>query len=69
MQAYRNTYILENNTLIINLPESFSHKSVEVIVLTAVDSINAESNLKKRKSESIKRLLSLSVWDDEDDLY
>lgn len=68
MQAYRNTYILENNTLIINLPESFSHKSVDVIVLPAVDSTNAESNLKFKKSESIKRLLSLSVWDDEDDL-
>ncbi len=68
MQAYRNTYILENNTLIINLPESFSHKSVEVIVLPSADSLNAESNLKFKKSESIKRLLSLSVWDDEHDL-
>lgn len=63
MQAFRNTYILENNTLTITLPESFSYKSVDVIVLPATDSQATENNLKYQRSDSIKRLLSLSVWD------
>ncbi len=33
MEALRNIYTVENNRIIIDLPQNFNHKEVEVIIL------------------------------------
>lgn len=64
MQAFRNIYTVQNNRVIIDLPESFDYQSVEVIIMPAYDRKINEAH--PNKSERLKKLLSLSVWDEND---
>jgi hypothetical protein len=68
MQALRNIYTVENNKIVIDLPKSFQHKSVEVIILPISEfkTLHATKNEAADKSERIKKLLSISVWSDTD---
>ncbi len=66
MQVLRNIYTVQNNQIIIDLPKSFYHKSVEVIILPLCDFPLFQTKKKSSfdKSERLKRLLSISVWDE-----
>jgi len=67
MQALRTIHTVQNNQIIINLPESFQHKSVEVIVLPIYEyNAFAQENPKANKNERLAKLLSLSVWNETD---
>jgi hypothetical protein len=69
MQAIRNIYAVKNNQVIIDLPESFDYTSVEVIILPAYNGNLLNRNdieINQNKNERLKKLLSISVWDEED---
>jgi hypothetical protein len=67
MQAIRNIYTVENNQIIINLPKSFANEEVEVIILpVAPNTKRRKKNIPKKKEAGLTKLLSVSVWSDED---
>jgi hypothetical protein len=68
MQALRNIYTVQNNQIVINLPMTFQHKSVEVIILPIYEykTLEIKQNTTTEKSERLKKLLSISVWNDTD---
>lgn len=68
MQAIRNIYSVQNNQIVIDLPKSFYHKSVEVIILP-INELKSDDVVFKntnKKREGLKKLLSISFWNDED---
>jgi len=67
MQALRNIYQVHNNQIVIDLPKMFQHKAVEVIILPFVE-IKAQKpqSISATKKERLKKLLSVSVWEDAD---
>ncbi len=64
MQALRNIYTVRNKQITINLPEYFDYSSVEVIILP-INQIVKEDIIRS-KEESLKKLLSISKWYEED---
>ena len=68
MQALRNIYKVDNQRLVIELPLSFQHSEVEVIILpVSEEATKAEPILAKEdKTERLSRLLSIGVWSDAD---
>ena len=70
MQAIRSIYKVENQRLVIELPASFQHTEVEVIILP----VSAEeeedvlsTSSQDEKAESLDRLMSVGVWDEVDE--
>ncbi len=66
MEALRNIYTVENNRIIIDLPQNYNHKEVEVIILPFFKYQIIEKNKNEDKQKQIERLLSVSVWNDND---
>jgi len=68
MQALRSIYKVENQRLIIDLPPSFQHSEVEVIILPAAEDTPQplQTQTKEDKAERLSRLLSVGVWSDAD---
>jgi len=64
MEALRNIYTVLNNQIIIDLPETFRHKSVEVIILPINEFLKQEN--KNEKQERLKKLLTVSEWSEND---
>lgn len=67
-QAIRSIYKVENQKLVIELPASFQHTEVEVIVLPV--SSEEEEDVpyaidRGSKAERLGELSKLSVWEDE----
>jgi hypothetical protein len=70
MQAIRSIYKVENQKLVIELPASFQHTEVEVIILPV--SVEDEADVasipsQDEKAESLERLMSVGVWDEVDE--
>ena len=70
MQAIRSIYKVENQKLVIELPASFQHTEVEVIILPV--SVEDEAVLpvavdRGSKAERLEELSNLSVWDEADE--
>ena len=70
MQAIRSIYKVENGKLVIELPASFQHTEVEVIILP-ISAGEEEGVLpmpsQDEKAESLERLMSVGVWDEVDE--
>ena len=66
MEALRNIYTVENNRIIIDLPQNYNHKEVEVIILPFLQYQIIEKKKKKDKQKQIELLLSISVWNDKE---
>lgn len=68
MQAYKYYYTVENNRILIELPKTFNHTSVEVIVLPVekTKTKQKETPLNGDKSKQLVELLSIGVWSDSD---
>ncbi len=66
MEALRNIYKVENNRIVIDLPQSFNHKEVEVIVMPFLESQIIRKDEQHNKQKQIENLLSVSVWQDDD---
>jgi hypothetical protein len=68
MQALRNIYKVDNQRLVIELPPSFQHSEVEVIILpVSAEAPKAEPMFAREdKTERLSRLLSIGVWSDAD---
>jgi predicted lactoylglutathione lyase len=64
MQALRNIYTVINNQIIIDLPETFKHKSVEVIILPINEFVSLEKKETENKKDKLEKLLSISVWNE-----
>jgi hypothetical protein len=70
MQAIRSIYKVENQKLVIELPVSFQHTEVEVIIfpVSAEDEADVLPTLSQdEKAESLERLMSVGVWDEVDE--
>ncbi|AEE50353.1 hypothetical protein [Haliscomenobacter hydrossis] len=70
MQAIRSIYKVENQRLVIELPASFQHTEVEVIILPVSAEDEAEvlpTPNQDEKAESLERLMSVGVWDEVDE--
>jgi hypothetical protein len=70
MQAIRSIYKVENQKLVIELPASFQHTEVEVIILPVSSEDEADvlsTPSPDEKAESLERLMSVGVWDDGDE--
>ncbi len=68
MQALRNIYTVENHRIVIDLPKSFNHAAVEIIILP-LDPSNKETftkSLSIDKKERLKKLLAINVWNEDD---
>ena len=70
MQAIRSIYKVENEKLVIELPASFQHTEVEVIILPV--SVEDEADVlstpsRDEKAESLERLMSVGVRDEGDE--
>ena len=68
MQALRNIYTVENHRIVIDLPKSFNHAAVEIIILP-LDQSNKDAITKSMsidKKERLKKLLAINVWNEED---
>jgi predicted Ser/Thr protein kinase len=65
MEALRNIYTVENHRIVIDLPESFNYNSVEIIILP-IEKQKKNKNIDYDNNERLKKLLSISVWNDED---
>jgi len=68
MEAIRNIYAVENHRVIIDLPKSFNHKEVEIIILPSEKSTKLQTNKSTGidKEEQLRKLLSVNVWNDRD---
>jgi len=67
MQALRNIYTVKNHRVVIELPKTFNYNAVEIIVLPIEVEIKIDKKPEKNdKKESLKKLMSLSVWNDKD---
>jgi hypothetical protein len=68
MEAIRNIYAVENHRIVIDLPKSFKHKEVEIIILPSEKSTKLQSNKSSSidKDEQLRKLLSVNVWNDMD---
>lgn len=70
MQAIRSIYKVENQKLVIELPASFQHTEVEVIILpvSAEDEAELPDAVDRgSKAERLEELSKLSVWDETDE--
>ncbi|WP_373550859.1 hypothetical protein [Haliscomenobacter sp.] len=70
MQAIRSIYKVENGKLVIELPASFQHTEVEVIILpAAAEDVATLPHAIDRgsKAERLEKLSSMSVWDEADE--
>jgi len=70
MQAIRSIYKVENGKLVIELPASFQHTEVEVIILPVSAEEEADvlsTPSQDEKAESLERLMSVGVWDEVDE--
>jgi len=70
MQAIRSIYKVENGKLVIELPASFQHTEVEVIILpvSAEDEAVLPNAIDRgSKAERLEALSKLSVWDEADE--
>lgn len=68
MQAISNIYKVENQKLVIELPASFQHTEVEVIILpvSAEDEAVLPNAIDRgSKAERLDELSKLSAWEDE----
>ncbi len=63
MKTLRNIYKVENNRIIIDLPQSFNYEEVEVIIMPFLKYQIIKQDNKQKQIES---LLSVSVWKDDD---
>lgn len=68
MQALRNIYTVENHRIVIDLPKSFNHTAVEIIILpvdpSPKETINKSLSISKK--ERLEKLLSVNVWNEDD---
>ena len=70
MQAIRSIHKVENGKLVIDLPASFQHTEVEVIILPVVDEDATDvlpTSSQDEKTERLERLMSVGVWDEVDE--
>lgn len=71
MQAIRNIYKVENGKLTIELPASFQHTEVEVIILPANSEEDAailpDAIDRGSKVERLAKLEQMSVWGEEEE--
>lgn len=70
MQAIRNIYKVENGKLTIELPASFPHKEVEVIILpvAAEDEVELPNAIDRgSKAERLAKLEQMSVWGEDEE--
>lgn len=68
MQAISNIYKVENQKLVIELPASFQHTEVEVIILPVPaedEAVLPNAIDRGRKAERLEELSKLSAWEDE----
>ncbi len=68
MQAFRHTYTVEQNKILIELPRRFNHNSVEVIVLP-IEKKKTKRSIKPistDKAKQLEELLTIGVWSEED---
>lgn len=68
MEALRNIYAVENHRIVIDLPKSFNHTEVEIIILPFENTQQRQKNktFGTDKEERLKKLLSVNVWNDDD---
>ncbi len=66
MEALINIYKVENKRIIIDLPQSFNYKEVEVIIVPFLKHQIIEKDKQQNKQKQIENLLSVSVWKDDD---
>ena len=68
MEAIRNIYAVENHRIVIDLPKSFNHKEVEIIILPSEKTTKRQTSKSSvtDKNERLKKLLSVNVWNDDD---
>jgi len=68
MEALRNIYTVENHRIVIDLPKSFNHTSVEIIILPIEKTGKRKmtKTMDAEKHERLKKLLSINVWNEED---
>ena len=68
MEALRNIYAVENHRVVIDLPKSFKHKEVEIIILPMEKTTIRQTNKYSvaDKEEQLKKLLSVNVWNEDD---
>ncbi len=70
MQAISNIYKVENQRLVIELPASFQHTEVEVIILPVAaenEAVLPNAIDRGSKAERLEALSKLSVWDEADE--
>lgn len=70
MQAIRNIYKVENGKLVIELPASFQHTEVEVIILpvAAEDEVELPNAIDRgSKAERLAKLEQMSVWGEDEE--
>lgn len=72
MQAIRSIYKVENQKLVIELPASFQHTEVEVIILPV--SVEEEAVLPNTidlgsKAERLAKLAKISVWEEDEHTF
>jgi hypothetical protein len=68
MQALRNIYTVENHRIVIDLPKSFNHTSVEIIILPLEKSLKKmpKKSVSIDKNERVKKIFAVNIWNDED---
>jgi hypothetical protein len=68
MQALRNIYTVENHQIVIDLPKSFNHTSVEIIILPIEQSTKkmTKKSVSIDKNERLKKIFAVNIWNDED---
>ncbi len=66
MEVLINIYKVENKRIIIDLPQSFNYKEVEVIIVPFLKHQIIEKDKQQNKQKQIENLLSISVWKDDD---
>jgi len=68
MEALRKIYTVENHRVTIDLPKSFKHDAVEIIILP-VDSPRQSKTAKNKttdKPKALTELLNIGVWTEKD---
>ncbi len=68
MEAIRSIYTVENHRIVIDLPKSFNHTSVEIIILPIEKTGKRKMSkaMSAEKNERLKKLLAINVWNEAD---
>ncbi len=72
MQAIRSIYKVENQKLVIELPASFQHTEVEVIILPVLaeeEAVWPNAIDRGSKAERLAKLEKISVWEEDQNAF